>query len=81
MKRRPSSPGEILLKEFIEPIGLKKLKVAKELGMSTMRLNTILSGKGCLKLKEVLSLAEFTKMTRSFWIILQMNYIAWEIRK
>lgn len=43
--RRPTSPGEILLHEFIEPLGLTRKQLADALGITRFRVNEIIRGK------------------------------------
>ena len=45
-KRPPTHPGEMLLKEFLEPLGMTQKEFAKHLGWTYARLNEIINGRG-----------------------------------
>ena len=69
--RKPTHPGEILLKEFLEPLGLTQVKLAKKIGVPIQRINTLISGKRGVTAETALLLARQLKTTPEFWMNLQ----------
>jgi addiction module HigA family antidote len=73
-KLDPVHPGEILLKEFIEPLGLSQNRLALALGVPARRINEIVLGKRGITADTALRLARYFKMSPQFWLGLQMDY-------
>ena len=73
-KLDPVHPGEILLKEFIEPLGLSQNGLALALGVPARRINEIVLGKRGITADTALRLAQYFKMSPQFWLNLQMDY-------
>jgi addiction module HigA family antidote len=73
-KLDPVHPGEILLKEFIEPMGLSQNRLALALGVPARRINEIVLGKRGITADTALRLARYFKMSPQFWLGLQMDY-------
>jgi addiction module HigA family antidote len=73
-KLDPVHPGEILQKEFLEPMGLSRNRLALALGVSARRINEIVLGKRRITADTVLRLARYFKMSPQFWLGLQMDY-------
>jgi len=73
-KLDPVHPGEILLKEFIEPMGLSHNRLAIALGVPARRINEIVLGKRGITADTALRLARYFKMSPQFWLGLQMDY-------
>lgn len=67
-------PGEMLLKEFLEPSELGQVEAAKRLGISLNRLNEIVLGKRGITPDIALRLAKLFKMSPQFWIRLQADW-------
>ena len=77
MKRRklnPLHPGEILQKEFLEPMGLSQNKLAMALHVPARRINEIVLGKRGITADTALRLARYFGMSPHFWLALQMDY-------
>ena len=77
MKRRklsPVHPGEILQKEFLEPIGLSQNKLAMALHVPARRINEIVLGKRGVTADTALRLSRYFGMSPQFWLGLQMDY-------
>jgi addiction module HigA family antidote len=68
------SPGEMLLEEFIRPLGLKQPALAAELGVSLNRLNEIVLGKRGITADTAIRLARRFKMSPQFWMRLQADW-------
>lgn len=73
-KLDPVHPGEILLKEFLEPLGLSQNRLALVLGVPARRINEIVLGKRGITADTALRLARYFKMSPQFWLGLQMDY-------
>ncbi len=67
-------PGEILQKEFLEPMGLSQNRLALALGVPARRINEIVLGKRGITADTALRLARYFKMSPQFWLGLQMDY-------
>lgn len=74
----PVHPGEILLKEFIEPMGLSQNRLALALGVPARRINEMINeivlGKRGITADTALRLGRYFKMSPQFWLGLQMDY-------
>ena len=73
-KLSPVHPGEILQKEFLEPIGLNQNKLAMSLHVPARRINEIVLGKRGISADTALRLARYFGMSPQFWLGLQMDY-------
>ncbi len=73
-KHAPVHPGEILLEEFLKPMGLSQNRLAREIHVSPRRVNEIVLGKRALTADTALRLARFFRMSPKFWLGLQMDY-------
>jgi addiction module HigA family antidote len=73
-KMKPIHPGEILLEEFLKPMGLSQNKMANDIGVPPRRINEIVHGKRRITADTALRLAHYFKMTPQFWLGLQMDY-------
>ena len=73
-KRRPAHPGEVLNKEFLEPMGISQTKLAKHLGWSHAKVNEIVNGKRGLSPESALSLSDAFRTSAEFWLNLQRSY-------
>jgi len=73
-KLDPVHPGEILLKEFLEPLGLSQNRLALALGVPARRINEIVLRKRGITADTALRLARYFKMSPQFWLGLQMDY-------
>ena len=70
----PVHPGEILHKEFLEPMGISQNKLAMALHVPARRINEIVLGKRSITADTALRLARYFDMTPQFWLGLQMDY-------
>ncbi len=73
-KLDPVHPGEILQKEFLEPMDLSQNRLALALGVPARRINEIVLGKRGVTADTALRLARYFKMSPQFWLGLQMDY-------
>jgi addiction module HigA family antidote len=72
--RIPTHPGEILQEEFLAPLGITQVALAKHLGISTQRVNELVRGKRGVTPETAWLLAAALATTPQFWLNLQMNY-------
>jgi addiction module HigA family antidote len=73
-KLDPVHPGEILQKEFLEPMGLSQNRLALALGVPARRINEIVLRKRGITADTALRLGRYFKMSPQFWLGLQMDY-------
>ena len=70
----PVHPGEILLEDFLRPLGLTQYRVAKSLSVPPRRINEIVLGKRAITADTALRLARFFGTSDRFWLNLQTAY-------
>jgi addiction module HigA family antidote len=70
----PVHPGEILQKEFLEPMGISQNKLAMALHVPARRINEIVLGKRGVTADTALRLARYFHVSPQFWLGLQMDY-------
>ena len=79
--REPTHPGEMVLEEFIKPLGLTQTEVAKRLGISFVRLNEIVNGRRSVTPDTALRLARLFDTTPDFWLNGQLAWDLWHAMK
>ena len=67
-------PGEILLEEFLKPLGVRQADAARRLGVSLNRLNEIILGKRGISADTALRLSRLLKTSPQFWMRLQADW-------
>lgn len=70
----PIHPGEILLAEFLEPMGITQYRLAKDIGVTPRRINEIIHGRRGITADTALRLGRFFDMEAQFWLNLQTHY-------
>jgi addiction module HigA family antidote len=70
----PVHPGDVLLKDFIEPMGISRYRVAKNAGVPQRRVDLICRGEGAVSADMALRLGYLFGTTPEFWINLQAQY-------
>ncbi len=73
-KLPPIHPGEILLEEFLKPMGLSQYRLAKDINVSPRRINEIVHGKRSITADTALRLGRFFCMSPQFWLNLQSRF-------
>jgi len=73
-KLPPIHPGEILLEEFLKPMGISQYRLAKDISVPARRINEIVHGKRAITPDTALRLSRYFKMSERFWINLQSRY-------
>ena len=72
--RIPTHPGEILLHEFLEPLGITQVAFAKHIGVPVQRVNELIRGKRGVTPDTAWLLAQALDTTAQFWVNLQTNH-------
>jgi antitoxin HigA-1 len=67
-------PGEMLLEEFLKPMGIGQVEAARQLGISLNRLNEIVLGKRGITADTALRLGRLLKTSPQFWMRLQADW-------
>jgi addiction module HigA family antidote len=70
----PVHPGEILMKEFLEPMGITQYRLAKDISVVPRRVNEIVHGKRAITADTALRLSRYFGTSEKFWINLQTRY-------
>jgi len=70
----PVHPGEVILEEFLKPIGVSQNRLAKAMNITATRLNEIIRGRRGITGDTALRLARATDTTPEFWLNLQALY-------
>ena len=73
-KLPPIHPGEILMEEFLEPMGLSQYRLAKDISVPPRRINEIVHRKRAITADTALRLGRFFGMSPQFWLNLQTRY-------
>ena len=68
------TPGEILLEEFLKPMGITQYRLAKEIGVPQRRIGEIVAGKRAVTADTGLRLSRYFGMSDEFWTGLQLSY-------
>jgi addiction module HigA family antidote len=76
-KRPPTLPGEMLLKEFLEPLGVTQKAFSEHLGWTYARVNEIVNGRRNISAGSALALGEALKTGPEFWLNLQRDWDLW----
>ena len=88
-KLSPVHPGEVLLEDFMKPLGLSQYRVAKDIGVPTLRISQIVRGQRSITADTALRLARYFGTSAAVWLRLQARYdlemaeakIAWRINR
>ncbi|MBT9171521.1 MAG: putative HTH-type transcriptional regulator YbaQ [Actinobacteria bacterium] len=73
-KLAPTHPGEVLLEEFLKPLGISQYRLAKDTSVPPRRINEIVQGKRSISADTALRLARYFGTTDRFWLNLQARY-------
>lgn len=73
-KLNPIHPGEILMEEFLKPIGVSQYRLAKDISVPPRRINEIVHGKRSVTADTALRFGRFFGMSPQFWLNLQTRY-------
>lgn len=70
----PVHPGEVLLEDFMQPLGLSTYRVAKDMGVPTLRISQIVRGQRAVTADTALRLARYFGTSAEVWMRLQAQY-------
>ena len=73
-KLQPIHPGEVLMEEFLVPMGISQYRLAKDTSVPPRRVNEIVHGKRAIAADTALRLARFFGTSERFWLNLQVRY-------
>ena len=73
-KLPPVHPGEVLLEEFIKPLGISQYRLAKDISVPARRINEIVHGQRAVSADTALRLARYFSTSDRFWMNLQASY-------
>ncbi len=72
--RTPTHPGEMLLEEFLDPMGISQRDLADNIHVPYQRINEIVNGRRGITPSTALRLAKFFDMSADFWMNLQLRW-------
>jgi len=78
--REPTHPGEMLLEEFLTPMGITQKELANSIHVPYQRVNEIVKGKRGITPSTALRLAKFFGMSEDFWMNLQLRWDLYQAR-
>ncbi len=70
----PVHPGEVLLEDFMKPLGLSQYRLAKDIGVSAIRISQIVNGKRSITVDTAMRLARYFSTSATVWLRLQVRY-------
>ncbi len=73
-KLPPIHPGEILIEEFLKPMGISQYRLAKDISVPPRRINEIVHGKRSVSADTALRLGRFFGISPQFWLNLQTRF-------
>ena len=78
-RKRPVHPGEVLFREFLDPMGMTQTELARRLDISFPRVNEIINGKRAVTADTALRLARLFGTTAELWLGLQQAVDLWDL--
>lgn len=73
-KLPPISPGQILLGQFMQPMGISQSRMARDIDVPVTRLNSIINGKRAITVDTALRLGTYFNVDPRWWLNMQMQY-------
>jgi len=70
----PIHPGEILLEDFMKPLGLSQYRLAQDIGVTPMRISQIVNGRRAISVDTAMRLARYFGTSAAVWLRLQVRY-------
>jgi addiction module HigA family antidote len=70
----PIHPGEILLEDFMKPLGLSQYRLANDIGVTPIRISQIVKGKRAITVDTAMRLARYFGTSPAVWLRLQVRY-------
>ena len=72
--RKPVHPGEILVEEFLKPLGMSQVELANRMHVPVQRVNTLINGRRDMTAETAILLSRVLKTTSEFWMNLQIAH-------
>ena len=73
-KLQPVTPGELLLEEFLKPMGISRYRLAKETGVPAQRIGEVVAGRRSITADTDLRLCKFFGLSNGYWLRAQAAY-------
>jgi addiction module HigA family antidote len=70
----PIHPGEVLLEDFMKPLGLTQYRLAHDIGVTPIRISQIVNGKRSISVDTAMRLARYFGTSAAVWLRLQVRY-------
>jgi addiction module HigA family antidote len=70
----PIHPGEVLLEDFMKPLGLSQYRLAKDIGVTPIRINQIIKGRRSISVDTAIRLGQYFGTSAAVWLRLQVRY-------
>jgi addiction module HigA family antidote len=70
----PIHPGEVLLEDFMKPLGLSQYRLAKDIGVTPIRISQIVNGRRAITVDTAMRLARYFGTSATVWLRLQVRY-------
>jgi antitoxin HigA-1 len=70
----PIHPGEVLMEDFMKPLGLSRYRVAQDIGVAPIRISQIVNGQRSITVDTALRLARYFGTSPEVWMRLQIRY-------
>ena len=70
----PIHPGEVLMEDFMKPLGLSQYRLAKDIGVTPIRISQIVNGQRSITVDTALRLARYFGTSAAVWLRLQVRY-------
>ena len=70
----PIHPGEILLEDFMKPLGISQYRLAKDLGVTPIRISQIVHGQRSISVDTAMRLARYFGTSAAVWLRMQVHY-------
>lgn len=81
IKREPTHPGDSLLYEFMEPLGISQTQLAKDLGTTFRTINEIINHKRGISPEMAVRLAKYFGTSEELWVNLQVQYELYKVKE
>jgi addiction module HigA family antidote len=70
----PIHPGEVLMEDFMKPLGLSQYRLAKDIGVTSIRISQIVNGQRAITVDTAMRLARYFGTSAEVWLHLQVRY-------
>lgn len=70
----PIHPGEVLLEDFMKPLGISQYRLAKDIGVTPIRISQIVKGRRAITVDTAMRLAQYFSTSAEVWLRMQVRY-------